>query len=116
MFQLSSKITFYMYNQPTDMRKGIGMLSGLVINEMKRNPIHGEAFIFVNRSRNTMKILHAEGKGLVVYHYRLFEGTFPLPEYDIHSHEFHVDFIDLLRMATAEHSTSRASLPSSWRP
>ena len=42
------------------MRKSFYSLSGIVTNEMKRNVQDGEAFIFVNRSLTSMKILHAE--------------------------------------------------------
>ena len=42
------------------MRKSFYSLSGIVTNEMKRDVQDGEAFIFVNRSLTSMKILHAE--------------------------------------------------------
>ena len=60
MFCLSESDTFYLYPYPTDMRKSFYSLSGIVTNEMKRNVQDGEAFIFVNRSLTSMKILHAE--------------------------------------------------------
>ena len=60
MFCLSESNTFYLYPYPTDMRKSFYSLSGIVTNEMKRNVQDGEAFIFVNRSLTSMKILHAE--------------------------------------------------------
>lgn len=42
----------------------------------------GDVFIFINRQRTTMKLLHAEDSGLALYIKRLEEGTFRLPEYD----------------------------------
>ena len=41
-----------------------------------------DVFIFINRSRTTMKLLHAEDGGMVLYVKRLEEGTFRLPAYD----------------------------------
>ena len=38
----------------------------------------GDVFIFINRSRTTMKLLHAEDGGMVLYVKRLEEGTFRL--------------------------------------
>ncbi|WP_445223519.1 IS66 family insertion sequence element accessory protein TnpB [Catalinimonas locisalis] len=35
-------------------------MSGLVINELGRNPASGEVFVFVNRRRNCIKLLHWE--------------------------------------------------------
>ena len=62
------------------MRKSFYSLSGIVTNEMKRNVQDGEAFIFVNRSLTSMKILHAEYGGLVIYNLKLEKGCISLPD------------------------------------
>ena len=71
MFCLSASDTFYLYPSPTGMRKIFYTLSGIVTNEMHRNVHDGESFIFVNRSLTSMKILHAEYDGLVIYNLKL---------------------------------------------
>ena len=80
MFCLSESDTFYLYPYPTDMRKSFYSLSGIVTNEMKRDVQEGEAFIFVNRSLTSMKILHAEYGGLVIYNLKLKKGSVSLPD------------------------------------
>lgn len=80
MFCLSESDTFYLYPYPTDMRKSFYSLSGIVTNEMKRNVQDGEAFIFVNRALTSMKILHAEYGGLVIYNLKLEKGCLSLPD------------------------------------
>ena len=80
MFCLSESDTFYLYPYPTDMRKSFYSLSGIVTNEMKRDVQDGEAFIFVNRSLTSMKILHAEYGGLVIYNLKLEKGCISLPD------------------------------------
>ena len=80
MFCLSESDMFYLYPYPTDMRKSFYSLSGIVINEMKRDVQDGEAFIFVNRSLTSMKILHAEYGGLVIYNLKLEKGCISLPD------------------------------------
>ena len=40
----------------------------------------GDAFIFVNRSLTSMKILHMEFGGLVIYNLKLEQGRIQLPE------------------------------------
>ena len=80
MFCLSESDMFYLYPYPTDMRKSFYSLSGIVINEMKRDVQDGEAFIFVNRSLTSMKILHAEYGGLVIYNLKLEKGRISLPD------------------------------------
>lgn len=61
------------------MRKSMDGLSGLVNNELCRSPTSGEVFVFLNRRRTHMKLLHWEPGGFVLYYKRLESGTFPLP-------------------------------------
>jgi hypothetical protein len=49
---------------------------------MKRDVQNGEVFIFVNRILTTMKILHLEHGGLVIYHKKLEGGVFKLPGFE----------------------------------
>jgi len=76
MFSLANSNQFYFYAPATDMRKGFDTLSGLVRSEMQRNPLSGEVFIFMNKSRNRMKLLHWERGGFVLYYKRLEQGCF----------------------------------------
>ena len=80
MFSLTSSHRFEYYCQPCDMRKGFDGLYGLVQNELGRNPLDGDVFVFLNKPRNTIKLLHWERDGLVIYHKRLEKGTFPPPQ------------------------------------
>ena len=65
------------------MRKSFYTLSGIVTSVMKRDVQSGEVFIiFVNRRLTTMKILHLEHGGLVIYHKKLESGVFKLPTFD----------------------------------
>ncbi len=82
MFALSSENTFHFYSHATDMRKSFDALSGLVRNNLGSNPTGGEVFIFINKTRNKIKLLHWQGSGYLLYYKRLEEGTFELPRYD----------------------------------
>jgi transposase len=64
------------------MRKSFHTLSGIVTNQMGMDIQRGEAFIFINKSCTSMKILHMECGGLVIYHLRLEEGYLHLPVID----------------------------------
>jgi hypothetical protein len=79
MFSLSSSLRYHLYNQPTDMRKSFDSLCQLVETGMKRNPLSGEVFLFINRPRNRMKLLRWEFGGFILYYKRLESGTFELP-------------------------------------
>ena len=80
MFTLSDSDKFYLYSFPTDMRKSFYSLSGIVLNEMQQDIQQGDAFIFVNRFCTSMKVLHVECGGLVIYNLRLEKGNIELPE------------------------------------
>jgi transposase len=82
MLSLSSSHRFLLYSAPCDMRKSFDSLSGLVTNELGRNPCSGEVFVFINRGRNFIKLLHWEKDGFVLYFKRLEQGTFTPPQSD----------------------------------
>ena len=69
-----------MYRKPTDMRNGFDGLSGLVSRELMQSPLCGDIFIFFNKPRNRIKLLHWQGDGFAVYYKRLERGTYEMPE------------------------------------
>ena len=82
MFALSSENHFHLYSKPTDMRKSFDGLSGLVQNKLGRDPSGGDVFIFINKRRDKIKLLHWQGNSFVLYYKRLEKGTFEVPKYD----------------------------------
>jgi transposase len=76
MLSFASGMNIFVYTQVTDMRKGFNGLSGIVREEFGADPTDGSLFIFINRRRDRMKLLHFDGGGYWLY-YRLLEaGTF----------------------------------------
>lgn len=76
MLSLSDGIRIYAYTLPTDMRKGVDGLSGLVRSQWGADPTDGSLYLFINRHRDRMKLLFFDGGGFWLY-YRLLEaGTF----------------------------------------
>ena len=80
MFGLSSHQRFHLYRHPTDMRKGFDGLCGLVTQALGANPLNGDAYLFINRRRNRLKLLVWEQGGFVIYYKRLEKGTFEIPQ------------------------------------
>lgn len=79
MMHLPSVARYIFYLGYTDMRKGFDSLSGLVTNSIRANPLTGDIFIFINRRRTQLKLLHWEGDGFTVYYKRLERGTYEMP-------------------------------------
>ena len=89
---------YYLYCFPTDMRRSFYTLSGMVTNLMGRNVQDGDVYIFMNRPRSSMKILHMEWGGLVIYHMKLESGSFNLPIFDESTNTFQTSWQDLMMM------------------
>lgn len=98
MFCLTSSMRYYLYSYPTDMRRSFYTLSGMVTNQMGRNIQDGDVYIFINRPCTSMKILHMECGGLVIYHMKLESGSFKLPVFDENTNTFQTSWQDLMMM------------------
>lgn len=76
MLNVPSTVPIYVYTHPADLRKGFDGLSGIVRQVFQADPLDGSLFLFFNRRRDRLKILHWDGSGFWLY-YRLLEaGTF----------------------------------------
>ena len=61
---------------PTDLRKGFNGLYRIVLHELHLDPMSGDAFLFLNRTRTSAKLLVWDGTGLCVLSKRLAKGRF----------------------------------------
>ena len=64
----------------TDLRKSIDRLAVLVKEEFELDPFSPCLFVFCNRKRDKLKILHWEHNGFWLYYRRLEKGKFQWPE------------------------------------
>lgn len=80
MFCLNDSMRYWLWSEPTDMRKSFHTLSGIVRDRMGRNPMDGDVYVFINRHRNRIKLLHWEPGGMVLYSKILERGTFGHPQ------------------------------------
>lgn len=79
MLHLSSNERYYFYNQLTDMRKGCYGLCGIVQNELQKNILPGDVFVFINKGHNKIKLLQWDKDGFALYEKRLEKGCFEYP-------------------------------------
>jgi transposase len=64
------------YPAPVDLRKGYDGLFGLVEQALRRDPMCGDLYLFVNQARKLCKVLVWDGSGLCIFQKRLTLGTF----------------------------------------
>ncbi|MGW9531085.1 IS66 family insertion sequence element accessory protein TnpB [Paenibacillus terrae] len=63
----------------TDMRKSIDGLAAIVQEQFALSPFSTAWFVFCNRRRDKLKILHWDHAGFWLYYRRLERGTFQWP-------------------------------------
>lgn len=114
MFSLTQSMNYYLYSCPTDMRRGFYTLSGMVTNLMGHNIQDGDVYIFINRSCTSMKILHMECGGLVIYHMKLEAGCFKLPSFDQNINTFKTNWQNLMMMVQGI-STDKKANKKRWK-
>lgn len=57
------------------MRKSFDGLCGLISTGMQQDPSNGSVYVFINKRRDRIKLLHWEAGGFVLYYKRLEKGT-----------------------------------------
>ena len=82
MIALPPQIRVFLYRLPTDMRKSFHGLVALTESELKRDPLSGSLFVFVNRRRDRIKILYWGQTGFCIWYQQLQKGTYQLPDQD----------------------------------
>ena len=76
MIGTSRSVRVWARPRPTDLRKGYNGLFSLVRQELERDPLSGDLFLFVNRRRTGCKVLLWDGTGLCIFMKRLEKGRF----------------------------------------
>lgn len=69
----------YLAQGSTDLRKSIDGLAALVKEEFDLDPFSQSLFVFCNRNRDKLKILHWDHNGFWLYYRRLERGKFEWP-------------------------------------
>ena len=75
MFNLNESNRFVMSRHPIDLRKGVDNLCG-AIRSCHLDPSNGDVYVFSNRNRTVLKLLHWERGGYTLYYKRLALGRF----------------------------------------
>lgn len=76
MIQITAHMRILVALEPVDFRKGIDGLAAVCRQTLGADPFSGALFVFVNRSRQALRILVFDGQGFWLCHKRLSEGRF----------------------------------------
>lgn len=76
MLSLHPNTRYFLYQSYIDMRKSFDGLCGVVTNEMHRDILSNDVFIFFNKRKTHIKLLAFEGDGFAIYYKRLEKGTY----------------------------------------
>ena len=82
MIALPPQVRVFLYRQPTDMRRSFNGLIALTESALKKDPLSGSFFVFVNRRRDRIKILYWGQTGFCIWYQQLQQGTYQLPRHD----------------------------------
>lgn len=104
---LNRSLKYYFYQDTINIGKGINSLSGLIKNDLMRNPKENEVFIFLSKNRRQVKILRWKNSAYILYTVKLYGGSYFKPEYNSNSRTFKMDWESFIRLISTYNSTQR---------
>lgn len=76
MLLLPRAVKVYVATKPVRLNRSFDGLSNLVREVMRKDPLSGHVFVFINRRRTMVKLLVWTRGGFTIVHKRLERGTF----------------------------------------
>jgi transposase len=63
--------------EPLDFRNGLNGTAAACRLKIKQNPLDGGLFVFINRSKNMLRLYYFDGHGECAFTKRVVKGRFP---------------------------------------
>lgn len=76
MISLPAKVPVYVVHEPVRFSCGIDGMRGLCLKVVGKDPLECGYFLFVNKSRNQIRVIWYDGQGFFLTTKRLSQGTF----------------------------------------
>ena len=89
---------YFVYPECIDGRRSFNGLTGIIRGELQRDPTSGDVFIFLSRSRQSIKLLFWEYGGFVIYYKKMDNGSFEVPPLRADGQGRHISEIQLLQV------------------
>jgi transposase len=80
IFNFTDTTCFYFFCKPVDMRKGIHSLYHLVKTSDNMDSLNGDGYVFIGKTRKSIKVLRWQKEGFVLYYKKLELGCYSLPQ------------------------------------
>ena len=93
-----AKTAIYLACDHIDMRKSINGLAAVVQGTFELDPFQGALFVFCNKDKNKIKVLHWDKDGFALYYKRRERGRFCWPTLSEQSGTVDVTMDDLNRL------------------
>jgi len=90
--------SYFVYPDCIDGRKSFNGLTRIIRGELQRDPTGSDVFIFVSRSRQSIKLLSWEHGGFVIYYKKMDNGSFEVPPLRADGQGRHISEIQLLQV------------------
>jgi transposase len=80
MLSFPHTVRIFLHTGAVDLRKSFDGLSGLISQAFpEQDLLSGHLFLFLNKRRDRIKMLHWDADGLVIWYKRLEAGSFQIP-------------------------------------
>lgn len=109
IFNFTRSTRFYFYGEPVDMRKGIHSLYHLVKTSGKLDALNGDGYVFIGRTRKSLKVLRWQKEGFVLYNKKLELGRYSLPQQVEEASFFEVESVTLDQIVNSIKHKSNAN-------
>ncbi|WP_430812228.1 MULTISPECIES: IS66 family insertion sequence element accessory protein TnpB [unclassified Carboxylicivirga] len=80
IFNFTDHTCLYFFREPVDIRKGIHSLYHLVQTSGNMDALNGDGYVFIGRTRKSIKVLRWQKEGFVLYNKKLELGCYTLPQ------------------------------------
>ena len=78
MLSIAGNARIFFFQKSVDMRKGVESLSALIEQSCTGELMTGAYFVFINRSRDRMKVLYWDNDDFAIWWKRMEKGSFCL--------------------------------------
>lgn len=115
MLSLPPSVQVFVARAPVDMRKSFDGLENAVRNILRKDPMTGHLFVFLNKRHDRIKILMWDRHGWAILYKRLEVGTFTLPQPEADADRIEVEAAELALMLEGIDLTG-AKRRKRWQP